>query len=230
MRRFLLACLGVVLLGAADIRPSQDSQDPPPKDDGVRLPRPAPGQFAPGQPAPFGGQPGVPFGAPPMAPHKEIVPVMVEALRDADADVRKYAAATLIAIGRDAVPALLDAFKDKDSEVRANAAYVLGQMGPAAQEAVPVLLKAMKDDDTTIRRRVAFALHRLVRSSHDGMSMPGMPGMMGGGMAPRPDYRPATLTVPDPGLVLPSEVAVPFQGKQAGPAGAFKKSKDPNDK
>lgn len=40
-----------------------------------------------------------------------------------------------------AVPALLDALADADSDVRAYAANALGQVGPKAQAAVPRLLK-----------------------------------------------------------------------------------------
>jgi hypothetical protein len=137
---------------------------------------------------------------------KELTPVLIDALRDRDAEVRQSAASALASIGHPAIEPLLDVLKDKEQskEMRANAAYVLGQMGPSGQEALPALTKALKDDDKEIRRRAAFAIQRIVKelgvSGHMGGGMP-MPGMMMGGRATTtsPDVK-----VTDPGLLAPS--------------------------
>src|SRR5262245_26031287 len=99
----------------------------------------APPMVLPGQP-PMGG-PGIPGGPPGvgMTDHKELVAALIDLLDDGDADVRQSVATALSKIGRQAVTPLIALLKDKDrsAALRANAAYVLGQMGPQANEAMP---------------------------------------------------------------------------------------------
>jgi hypothetical protein len=195
--RLTALTLALGLFAAGSAYPAQAPAPAP------RQPQPAPGFPAPGG---FPGQPGFPGGARPGIDYKEVVPQLIEALKDSDADVRQSAAAALAAVGQPAVGPLLDILKDKsdDKELRANAAYVLGHMGGAAHEAVPILLKLLKDSDTDVRRRAAYALQLIVKETPSGgmggLGMPGMGGpgaMMGGG-------RPAghsTLKANDPGLI-----------------------------
>jgi hypothetical protein len=155
MKRFLLACVGMVLLGTAGLLILHQV---------VEFPSAVVAQSG-GVPA---GGPGVPGagGEPRRAAepgqYKDIVPALVDALADADGGVRQLAAATLIKIGPDAVTPLVEALKSKDRETRANAAYVLGHLGQPAHEALPALAKALKDEDKEVRRRVAYALHNIV--------------------------------------------------------------------
>src|SRR5690242_18232263 len=85
--------------------------------------------------------------APPAAPaYRELVPPLVEALKDPDGEVRQAAAGALLQIGAEAVGPLVEALKDpkKDKALRANAAYLLGQLGSPARAALPALAGALK--------------------------------------------------------------------------------------
>jgi hypothetical protein len=164
---------------------------------------------------------GGPAGGPPMGPPqpfpvpagreraelpKDLVPTLIEALKDQDKDIRKYVASALVRIGKEAVEPLIDLLKAKDKAQRANAAYILGQIGADAQEALPLLVKALKDDDRDVRLRAAFAVERLLASGRNNMRMAGMPmafnpmtGMMGGREA-----KPSVTLPADPGPVAPT--------------------------
>jgi hypothetical protein len=150
---------------------------------------------------------------------KELIPPLIDALKDSDTEVRRSAAGALAHLGQPAVAALVDVLKDKDKdkELRANAAYVLGQMGTGGQEAVPTLVKLLKDDDRDVRRRAAYAIQNIVRASGEsgGMMMPpggpgglapGFPGGGGvggfGGGTIRGGAAPS-VRVLDPGVVPP---------------------------
>jgi HEAT repeat protein len=187
-------CLGLVL---ALTGTRLAAQQPPP-----RAPQPA----LPGQP---GGQPFQPPGA---IDYKELIPALIDALKDSDADVRQSAAGALAGMGRQAVTPLLDIVKDqgKDKDLRANAAYVLGLMGGNGREALPTLTKMLKDDDKDMRRRAAFAIQRIIKETPAGAGMPGSPygGFPPGTLTP-PGSLPGVpgdkqLAFPDPGLIAPS--------------------------
>lgn len=197
MKRLLLACLGMVLLGTAGLLIlHQVVESPSP----ARAQPPGAGAGAPAQAGPA-GQP-----RPPAEPgqYKDVVPALLDALADPDGGVRQLAAATLVKIGPDAMPPLTEALKAKDREKRANAAYVLGHLGDAAQEALPALAKALKDEDTEVRRRAAFALHNIVRGNEEEAAGPGGPprpaarAFPGGG-----SFVPGMQSPPDPGLLVP---------------------------
>lgn len=169
----------------------------------------------PGTPLPLPAPPG-PLPAPVAPPAtggpvttrpKELVPALVQGLKDSEADVRRINAATLTALGTDAVPALAETLQDKDRDLRANAAYLLGQLGRSATGALPALLGALKDQDGEVRRRAAFAVHRIVTEG-EGAVREGRTAATGTftlaparwTAAPTSD-RVAAL---DPGLLLPS--------------------------
>jgi hypothetical protein len=178
------------------------------------FPGPGPGQ-PPGLPGSGGFQPpmggilgGPPGGFPGRADYKELIPVLVETLGDADADVRKNVAHSLARIGQSSVAPLLDILKDKDKskELKANAAYILGKIGPPAREALPTLTKALKDHDRELRRRAAFAIANIVGDDWGGGFPPGMfPGAMRGGMGMQ-SGRPDTTGTADPGLLVPTGI------------------------
>jgi HEAT repeat protein len=99
----------------------------------------------------------------------EAVPGLLEALHDADADVRWAAAAALERIGdAAAVPGLLAALGDADANVREAAAAALGEIGDAA--AVPGLLAALRDANAGVRRAAAAALGEI----GDAAAVPGL--------------------------------------------------------
>jgi len=60
------------------------------------------------------------------------------------------------------VPALIDALKDKDGDVRVSAAIGLGSFGEQAREAIPALEAAHKNGrDARIREAAGVALSRI---------------------------------------------------------------------
>jgi len=91
---------------------------------------------------------------------KTAVPLLISALSNEVADLRKYAARTLggIADAR-ALPPLIDTLKDNAPDVRKEAADALGKMGNAT--AVESLINALEDTDAFVREKVAVALDRI---------------------------------------------------------------------
>jgi hypothetical protein len=97
-----------------------------------------------------------------LARNKELVPVLLDGLKDPDPQVRQMAAHTLVTIGKDAIPELVAALASKDADLRANAAYILGQFGATAQAALPALVRASKDADSEVRQRMIYAISRII--------------------------------------------------------------------
>ncbi|MGA1983801.1 MAG: HEAT repeat domain-containing protein [Acidobacteriaceae bacterium] len=74
-------------------------------------------------------------------------------------------------MGRQAVPVLIEALRDADSDVRHGAAYALGyalgeiyafvQIEPKASGAVPALIEALHDAVDDVRHAAAEAIHRI---------------------------------------------------------------------
>src|SRR4051794_12899220 len=62
----------------------------------------------------------------------------------------------------DVVPALIDALKDHESDIRLSAVIGLGTFGAEARDAVPLLREtAQSDRDARIRRAAGVALSRI---------------------------------------------------------------------
>jgi hypothetical protein len=167
----------------------------------------------PGPMAPMGPPNGAPRWAMPNMPRgraelpKNLVPTLIESLKDRDKSVRQYAASALVRVGKDAVDPLLDLLKSIDKAHRANAAYVLGHMGWSVQElALAPLIKALKDEDRQVRIRAAFAIDRLVADGQNGNPMMGTAAM---GMPWNPMTRgssePKVALPADPGTVAPAD-------------------------
>ena len=220
MTKHLTLASLVLLAGGATLWALNDANDKPQAPPGVGLPAQPPGAaqapkgFQGGAPGGFPGQPpmGIGGGGPGFPPgfqqpgrtdYKEMIPALITALGDEDADVRRNVAHALAHIGRPAVGPLLDVLKEKDKSKssKANAAYVLGKIGSQASEALPALTKALKGDDRELRRRAAFAIAHIVGSSYQPGFNVGMPPGMGmGGPRPRPGDN-----IADPGLLLPGK-------------------------
>jgi HEAT repeat protein len=113
------------------------------------------------QPPPAGPQ-ALPPATP--VPTRDVVSGLIDALKDADYEVRYYVATALSVIGSDAVEPLTRALEDKLATTRSAAAYALGQLGAPAAPATASLLKALKDTDTDVRRNAALALGRIIAS------------------------------------------------------------------
>lgn len=93
---------------------------------------------------------------------KEVVPPLIEALKDKEDEVRAHVALTLALVGPGAkepvAAALVDALNDKNAEVRQYAADGLGRIGAVTKKVVPALIEAIKDKNAKVRSRAAMAL------------------------------------------------------------------------
>jgi len=91
----------------------------------------------------------------------EALPAFVGGLRDADAEVRKMAAAGLQKAGRvpdDGLDTVVEALRDPDIRVRTTVAMVLGRFDPMPASAIPGLSENAADADDGLRLAVAVAL------------------------------------------------------------------------
>ena len=59
------------------------------------------------------------------------------------------------------LPALIEALRDADAEVRCFAAWTLERLGPSAKPAASALQSALESDDLLLRRSAAWALDRI---------------------------------------------------------------------
>jgi HEAT repeat protein len=59
------------------------------------------------------------------------------------------------------VPALIEALKDKEADVRRSAALGLGSFGEQAKDAVPALQTLLTDRDARVRESAGLALTRI---------------------------------------------------------------------
>src|SRR6266545_1100294 len=78
------------------------------------------------------------------------LPILVQQLKDKDAETRARAARGLGSLGaeaKSAVPALVEALKDDNFDVRSYTIDALGRIGPEAKAAVPAMLALLKDKD-----------------------------------------------------------------------------------
>jgi HEAT repeat protein len=117
---------------------------------------------------------------------KVVVPVLLEALHDDSALVRRQAACALRQYGteKEVVPALIQALKDPElakdrnqGSVASNAADSLGAMRVRAKAAIPGLVEALKAEDHCLRERAIWALGAI--GGNDKTTIPAMlPGLV----------------------------------------------------
>jgi hypothetical protein len=92
------------------------------------------------------------------------VPVLIEALKDEEKEVRWHAAWVLSRIGseaKDAVPALIEALKDEEAEIRRLVTKTLWRMGSEVEIPVSVLNEALGDRDRYVRRFASRTLAKV---------------------------------------------------------------------
>jgi hypothetical protein len=120
---------------------------------------PAPAAYVPSPPPQPPAQTGV-------AVAKEVIPGLIEALKDDDETVRNNVSYSLLAIGEAAAPALIKALHAENKTMRVTAASVLGKMGKGAQcnRVLFALIKALKDKDVEVRRAASAALIQLLQA------------------------------------------------------------------
>ena len=101
--------------------------------------------------------------------HKDLMPSLIEALKDTDEEVRMNVSEAIIALGQEAVAGLIEAVDGKDTELRVAAARLLGNMAVqgrySAEEAIPALIKALKDQEKPVRQASAYALASILQHS-----------------------------------------------------------------
>jgi HEAT repeat protein len=71
------------------------------------------------------------------------------------------------------VPGLIDALKDKAGDVRWSAAIGLGSFGEQARDAIPALEAAQRDRDARVREAAGVALSRIDPTRFPRASKPG---------------------------------------------------------
>jgi HEAT repeat protein len=89
---------------------------------------------------------------------KEVVPVLVEGMKDQDEWVRQMSMNALGPMGRHAapaIPALIAEAANRESKLRDVAILALGRIGPPAKEAVPVLLEVYREGGDKYRHEFA---------------------------------------------------------------------------
>jgi HEAT repeat protein len=70
------------------------------------------------------------------------------------------------------VPALIEALKDKDADIRWSAAIGLGYFGEQANDAIPALQEAQHDRDPRVREGAGVALSRIDPTKFPAPSRP----------------------------------------------------------
>jgi HEAT repeat protein len=93
---------------------------------------------------------------------QSVAPLLLEALKSPDHQVRQNAVEKLGKIGRDAVSAvgpIVQALRDSDEYVRYAAAEALGSIG--SREAIPALIKSLGDAKLNVQAQAASAIYRI---------------------------------------------------------------------
>ena len=98
---------------------------------------------------------------------KELLPVLIEGLKDSNAAHRRTAARALWSLGRQVVPALSETLKGSDKRLKQEAIELLGQLGRDAEAALPALLETYRKtgEDNDIRDAALRAISEIVQSS-----------------------------------------------------------------
>jgi HEAT repeat protein len=89
---------------------------------------------------------------------KAAAPSLGRVLRSGEREPRAHVATALGCIGKDSLPILLDALRDPDPDVRRMAMGGLAGLGPAAEPAIPVLIEKLKDQDVEMRTKAIGCL------------------------------------------------------------------------
>ena len=96
-----------------------------------------------------------------LPPSPEItLPILEEAMKDADATTVHHALDALASLGEPAVPRLVDIL-DKHKELRVEVVYTLGQIGPPAAAATDALAKLVSDKDVNLATEAILALGKI---------------------------------------------------------------------
>ncbi len=92
------------------------------------------------------------------------VPVLLDALKDKDPDVRRYAVGALLryrGYARSVGPGFSGFPRDREPDIRQSIVRYMQEIGPEAQDLVPVLISALEDEDAAIRLSAVKALGKI---------------------------------------------------------------------
>jgi HEAT repeat protein len=92
---------------------------------------------------------------------RDAVPALVVLFKDKEETIRSQAATAIGDIGPTSIPILTEALRYEDKDVRQYAAIAFVNMGPKAKEALPALAAALKDKDPEVRKAVALSLKEI---------------------------------------------------------------------
>ncbi|MDO8730571.1 MAG: HEAT repeat domain-containing protein [Candidatus Omnitrophota bacterium] len=123
----------------------------------------------------------------------KILPVLVQALRESDSDIRTLGVLVLGSLARElpeALPYVLKAYRDPDKQVRGAVLGALSRIGPGPKEVIPAILKGFKDSEPEVRARAVIALGRLGASSKEVV-----PALTRALNDPEPQVRTAALKI-----------------------------------
>ena len=95
---------------------------------------------------------------PAAAPAEQAMPLLIEALGDADATVAAEACGAVARMGTDAIPALVKVVREGKMGARMGAVGALKQFGPRAAEAAPALREAVKGQPFPVQLAIRDAL------------------------------------------------------------------------
>ena len=98
------------------------------------------------------------------------MPILLEARKDWNAEVRAIAEEALGKIGAVAIPEYTKALRDKDAHVRTTVAGILGRIGKEAKSAVPELMLVTKDRYGGARRTAILAIGRIDPQAADRLA------------------------------------------------------------
>jgi len=73
----------------------------------------------------------------------------------------------LLAMGKEIVPYMIDLLKDDTWEMRRGSAWILGKVGPDAKDAIPALTEALNDPHPVVRRKAAESLKKIKGVLHN---------------------------------------------------------------
>ena len=113
---------------------------------------------------------------------KEAIPALIQTIRETRNRNKRFLVASvhaLLGMGREVVPHMITLLKDDDWEIRRGAAWMLGKLGPEAEDAVPALTEALRDSNAVVRAKASEALKRIKgeeTTSTRPSSGPGAPG------------------------------------------------------
>src|SRR5579883_2644221 len=121
-------------------------------------------------------------------PEPTALAALTAALADRSPEVRRQAAAALVAIGPEAVPYLAKALDHADPAVRASAVSSLGQFSPRSRAAVPALIRALRDSDSRVCLTAATELGRFGPAARAAV-----PDLIAALQSPIPELRPEAV-------------------------------------